>query len=114
MRSFRPICPYERLPVDRGVAALVEGSQVALFRTHDGALHAVSNLDPFSGAMVLARGILGSRGARVTVTSPVYKQAFDLTSGECLEDPAVRLDVHPVRVRDGVVEVALPAATASD
>jgi nitrite reductase (NADH) small subunit len=113
MSAFRPICPHDRLPVDRGVAALVDGTQVAVFRTSDGALHAVSNLDPFSGAMVIARGIVGSRGDRVTVASPVYKQSFDLTTGECLDDPAVRLEVHAVRVRDGVVEVALLTAALS-
>ena len=78
MSAYRSICPYDRLPVDRGVAALVDGEQVAVFRTHDDELYAVSNLDPFSGAMVMSRGIVGSRGDRPTVASPVYKQVFDL------------------------------------
>jgi nitrite reductase (NADH) small subunit len=110
--SFRLVCPYARLPVERGVAALVDGEQVAVFRTAEG-LHAVSNLDPFSGAMVLSRGIVGSRGDRPTVASPVYKQVFDLETGQCLDDPAVRLPVHHVRVRDGLVEVALEAHALS-
>jgi nitrite reductase (NADH) small subunit len=113
MSAFRLICPYTRLPVDRGVAALVDGEQVAVFRTADGTLHAVSNHDPFSGAMVLSRGIVGSRGDRPTVASPVYKQVFDLETGQCLDDPAVGLRVYPVRVRDGLVEVALPAQAQS-
>ncbi|MEX2291958.1 MAG: nitrite reductase small subunit NirD [Mycobacteriales bacterium] len=107
MSAFRSICPASRLPVDRGVAALVDGEQVAVFRTADGDLHAVSNHDPFSGAMVLSRGIVGSRGDRSTVASPVYKQVFDLATGECVDDPEVRLAVHEVRVRNGMVEVAL-------
>ena len=89
MSAFRLICPYGRLPVERGVAALVDGEQVAVFRTADGDLYAVSNSDPFSGAMVLSRGIVGSRGDRPTVASPVYKQVFDLETGQCLDDPAV-------------------------
>ena len=113
MSAFRLICPYARLPVDRGVAALVDDEQVAVFRTAAGDLHAVSNHDPFSGAMVLSRGIVGSRGTRPTVASPVYKQVFDLETGECLDDPAVRLPVHVVRVRDGIVEVALEAEAMS-
>lgn len=107
MSAYRPVCPLDRLPVDRGVVALLDGEQVALFRTGQGELYAVSNLDPFSGAMVVARGIVGSRGDRPTVTSPVYKQAFDLATGQCLDDPAVSLTPHAVRVRDGVVEVAV-------
>jgi len=107
MSQWRSICPADRLPVERGVAALVDGEQVAVFRTVDGSLHAVSNLDPFSGAMVISRGIVGSRGDRHTVASPVFKQVFDLETGACLDDPAVGLEVHPVRVVDGFVEVAL-------
>jgi len=113
MSTFRPICPWSRLPVDRGVAALVDGEQVAVFRTADEGLYAVSNHDPFSDAMVVSRGIVGSRGDRPTVASPVYKQVFDLETGRCLDDPAVTLQVHPVRVRDGVVEVALQVQALS-
>ncbi len=107
MSAYRPICPWSRLPVDRGVAALVDGEQVAVFRTADDGLHAVSNHDPFSDAMVMSRGIVGSRGDRPTIASPVYKQVFDLATGVCLDEPDVRLQVHAVRVHDGVVEVAL-------
>lgn len=77
-----------------------------MFRTADG-LHAVSNHDPFSGAMVISRGILGSGGDRQTVSSPVFKQVFDLQTGQCLDDASVSLEVHAVRVVDGLVEVAL-------
>jgi nitrite reductase (NADH) small subunit len=107
MTQWSSICPAARLPVERGVAALVDGEQVAVFRTSDGDLHAVSNHDPFSGAMVIARGIVGSRGDRPTIASPVYKQVFDLQTGQCLDDPGVRLEVHLVRVVDGIVQVAL-------
>lgn len=107
MNEWRAICPLQRLPVERGVAALIDGEQVAVFRTAENRLHAVSNLDPFSGAMVLARGIVGSRGDRRTVASPVYKQVFDLETGSCLDDPSVVLAVHDVRVTHGLVEVAL-------
>ena len=105
MTAWTSICPYARLPVERGVAALVHGEQVAVFRTADDRLHALANLDPFSGAMVLSRGIVGSRGDRATVASPMYKQVFDLGTGQCLDDPGVRLPVHGVRLHGGVVEV---------
>ena len=96
MSAFRLICPYGRLPVERGVAALVDGEQVAVFRTAEGDLHAVSNHDPFSGAMVLSRGIVGSRGDRPTVASPVYKQVFDLETGRCLTSDDASLQAKPV------------------
>lgn len=111
MSGWRAVCPVARLPVERGVAAILDGTQVALFRTREGSLHALSNLDPFSGAMVLSRGVVGSRGERPTVASPMYKQVFDLETGQCLDDPDVAVRVFPVRVSpDGTVEVAMHAA----
>lgn len=101
------VCPVERIQPERGVAALIDGVQVALFRTHDGGIYALDNRDPFSGAYVLSRGIIGTRGDVPTVVSPMYKQAFDLRDGVCLDDPAVRVPTYPVRVVDGRVEVSL-------
>jgi nitrite reductase (NADH) small subunit len=105
MSAWRPVCRLEQLPVDRGVCALLGDRQVALFRTLDGNVYAIDNRDPFSGAMVLSRGIVGGRGDAATVASPMYKQAFDLASGACLDDPAVRIPVYPVQVQDGTVHV---------
>ena len=107
MSEWRAICPAARLPVDRGVAALLDGEQVAVFRTSQQQLYAVSNEDPFTGTMVMSRGIVGSRGERCTVASPLHKQVFDLETGQCLDDVAVMLTVHDIRVSGGVVEVAL-------
>ena len=53
------VCPVERLIADRGVAALVDGVAVAVFLLADGELHTIDNVDPFSGASVLSRGIVG-------------------------------------------------------
>jgi nitrite reductase (NADH) small subunit len=103
--QWTPICRYEELQPERGVAALVDGAPVAVFRTFDGDLFALHNVDPFSGASIMSRGIVGSRGAAPTVASPMHKQVFDLRSGRCLDDPGVALPRFPVRCRDGLVEV---------
>jgi nitrite reductase (NADH) small subunit len=84
------------------------GVQAAVFRTREGVLHALSNVDPFSGAAVLSRGIMGDRGGIPTVASPMHKQVFALDTGVCLDDPQVRVPVFIVRDRDGVVEIAAP------
>lgn len=107
------VCWLRQLQPGRGVAALVGGEQVALVRTADGWVHAVGNQDPRSGAMVMSRGIVGSRGDRPTLTGPLYKQVFDLTTGECLDDPAQRLAVHEVAVVGGLVRVRLTVAAAA-
>jgi nitrite reductase (NADH) small subunit len=103
---WMPVCPLDRLEVDRGVAVLLEGGeQVALFRLHEGEVYAGQNRDPFTGAYVMSRGIVGSRGEHDVVASPMHKQTFDLRTGRCLDDDGQSLSVYPVRVRSGVVEV---------
>lgn len=99
------VCEYAELTPGRGVAALVGGEQVAIFLAGSGEVYAVGNLDPFSGAYVMSRGILGSVGAATTVASPMYKQAFDLATGVCLDDAAVALPTYPVEIVAGEVRV---------
>jgi nitrite reductase (NADH) small subunit len=101
------VCRYDVLLPERGVAALIGELQIALFRTHGGEVLAVGNQDPFSGANVMSRGIVGSRGDVPTVASPMFKQVFDLRTGACLDDPAVSLPVYQVEVVDGQVTVDL-------
>jgi nitrite reductase (NADH) small subunit len=109
--TWTRVCAIDALVPDRGAAALVDGQQVAVFRlSGTGDLHAVDHRDPFSGANVMARGLVGSRQDVPTVASPMHKQSFDLRTGQCLDDAAVSLRVWPVRVVDGWVEIA--SATA--
>jgi len=99
-------CAYDFLIPNRGVGVLLpDGAQVALFKLDDGSLHAVGNIDPFSGAAVMSRGIVGDRGGRPTVQTPIKKQAFALDDGACLDDPDVVLPVYPTRIVDGSVEI---------
>jgi NAD(P)H-dependent nitrite reductase small subunit len=83
----------------------VRGRQVAVFRLDDDSVYAIANHDPFSRANVLSRGIVGDLQGELVVASPVYKQHFSLASGRCLEDPAVRVPVFPVRLDGDVVWV---------
>jgi nitrite reductase (NADH) small subunit len=106
--SWLEVCAATRLTPNRGVAALFGEQQVAVF--HVGELDevlAIDNVDPFSGAAVMSRGIVGSVGEALTVASPVYKQRFDLRTGACIENPDVRVATFPARVIDGRVEVRL-------
>jgi nitrite reductase (NADH) small subunit len=99
------VCGYDELLPERGVAALIGDRQIALFRTYDGSVFALGNQDPVSGANVMSRGIVGSRGDVQTVASPMFKQVYDLRTGICLDDPDLVLTVYPVRVADGQVIV---------
>jgi nitrite reductase (NADH) small subunit len=99
------VCAFDALTPDRGVAALVDGEPVAVFRLGDDDVVALGNVDPFSGASVLSRGIIGSRGDVVTVASPVYKQRFDLHTGRCMDADDVAVPVHSCRTVDGWIEI---------
>jgi len=99
------ICALEDIVRDSGVAALVDGEQVAVFRLSDDRVFALGNRDPFSGANVLSRGIVGDLKGELVVASPVYKQHFSLATGRCLEDATVRIPTYVARVEDGFVVV---------
>ena len=103
------ICSLTDIVPDTGVCALLNGRHVAVFRVGDASprVYAIDNVDPNAGASVLSRGLVGSIGERVVVASPIYKQHFDLASGECLEAPEHSVAAWPARVFGGMVWVSL-------
>ncbi|GAB3646648.1 nitrite reductase (NAD(P)H) small subunit family protein [Glycomyces tarimensis] len=107
---MQDICAFDRLLPGRGAAALLaDGTQVAVFRLPDDSLFALSNRDPFTGAYVMSRGIVGDRGGEPTVASPLLKQVFSLKSGRCLDEESVALEVYAVDIADGMVRVGVTA-----
>ncbi|GGH39464.1 nitrite reductase (NAD(P)H) small subunit [Microbacterium album] len=123
------VCALSDLEVERGRAALLGDTQVALFLLADGSVRAVSNFDPYGRAHVLSRGIVGTKSlgntptpsgntrpgysesdgthAEIpTIASPLHKQAWDLRTGRVVETQgkdARDIPVWPVAVRDGDV-----------
>ncbi|MEU6844329.1 nitrite reductase small subunit NirD [Streptomyces sp. NPDC046716] len=92
------VCELSRLTPGRGVAALLpDGRQAAVFLDRAGRVHAIDNTDPFTGAAVLSRGLLGSAQGRPFVASPLLKQRFDLETGRCLDDDGVAVRAYAVR-----------------
>jgi nitrite reductase (NADH) small subunit len=111
LTTWQAVCRLDQLQPGRGVAALLGDRQIALFRLADlpegDTVHAIDNVDPCSGAAVLSRGIVGDRKGEPVVASPIYKQAFSLVTGRCLDEPDQGVAVHQVRVDDGWVQVEL-------
>ena len=103
------ICRLNDIVPDTGVCALLGGRHVAVFRVGDASpkIFAIDNVDPNAGASVLSRGLVGSIGKRIVVASPIYKQHFDLASGECIEAPEHSVATWPARVFADMVWVAL-------
>ncbi|MGW2279324.1 nitrite reductase small subunit NirD [Streptomyces sp. NPDC001770] len=92
------LCDRSLLDPGRGVAALLpDGRQVAVFLDRAGRAYAIDNRDPFTGAYVLSRGLVGSAGGRPFVASPLLKQRFDLATGACLDDDEVAVEAFELR-----------------
>lgn len=100
------LCALDDVAPGTGAAALVFGEQIALVRPRVGSgVYAISNFDPFSKAFVIARGIVGDKKGVPKIASPIFKQNFNLETGECLDDPKVRLPTYAVRTVAGRIQI---------
>lgn len=102
------VCELDDIVPNTGVCALVNEEQVAIFRVGESELYALDNYDPNAHASVLSRGLIGNLGERRVVASPIYKQHFDLRTGECLEAPEYSVRAWPVTLQDGHVLLGQP------
>lgn len=104
------VCGLADLEPFWGEAALIAGHQIAIVRLPGDRVFAVGNLDPIADAYVMSRGIVGSRGDRPTIASPLHKEVYDLETGERLGADGPGLGSYPVRVVDDRLEVLVPDA----
>ncbi|MBM7050424.1 MULTISPECIES: nitrite reductase small subunit NirD [unclassified Rothia (in: high G+C Gram-positive bacteria)] len=103
------ICSLNDLEENWGEVALIGDHQYAIFRTHDDRVYVTDHQDPNSGSLVIARGIVGEKDGKRTVTSPLYKEIYDLETGECLSGADYVLPVYEVENKDGEIFVLLDA-----
>lgn len=98
-------CAVRDLIPGAGVAAMLDGRQVAVFYLpgESPEIRALGNHDPLGSANVLARGIVGDVAGEPVVASPLYKHHFSLDTGRCLEQPDAAVPVYRVLVSDGYV-----------
>ncbi|KAA0876661.1 nitrite reductase small subunit NirD [Nitrincola tapanii] len=106
---WQEVCHLEDLVPGSGVALLLEEEGVALYYLpeHSPSVYALAHQDPFSGAEVLAYGLLCERDGRWSVAAPLYKQHFDLETGVCWEDESVSVRTWPVRIQGERVWLAI-------
>lgn len=102
------ICSEDDLQVDSGICALLGKQQIAIFyMPKDQAIYAINNLDPFSHANVLSRGLIGDINDVPMVSSPLHKQHFNLLTGQCFEDENVKVETYAIRIENQRVEIRL-------
>ncbi len=92
------LCKLQDLVPNSGVCIKVDDHQIALFYLPDESpqIYGIGNWDPIGKANVLSRGIVGDINQRLVVASPLYKQHFDLLTGDCLEQPEIKVPVYKV------------------
>ncbi|EDM66037.1 putative nitrite reductase (NAD(P)H) smallsubunit [Moritella sp. PE36] len=106
MSKWINVCRLNDITPKTGVCALVNGKQVAIFRPRDNdELFAIDNMDPFAKSNVLSRGLICEHDEQLWVASPLKKQRFNLTTGQCLENDLVSLATYKVRVNKDAVEI---------
>jgi len=104
--SWMRVCKANDISPYTGVSALILGRQVAIFRLLSD-YYAISDFDPFSGSYGLSRGSVSNHANVAKVDTPIYKKSFSLVTGECLDDPSVKLTTYPVRVVGDIVEISI-------
>lgn len=97
--DWRTVCALADIASGRGRLAVVNGTEIALMRDGD-AVFGVGNLCPHRGGQISDGTVVN--GAAIC---PLHAWDFDLTTGISPFNPADRLPTHPVRVRDGQVQV---------
>jgi len=107
-RTWKTICEQQDLIVGSGVCALLENDQqVAIFHTKLGQAFSISNWDPAGQANVLYRGIIGEDNGEIYVASPLYKERYSLSSGQCLDNDHIVIKAYQTRVIDNKVQILL-------
>jgi NAD(P)H-dependent nitrite reductase small subunit len=101
-------------PAKTGTAILYGEVQLAVFRYNEDEWYATQNMSPKKRAFVLSEGLLGNAGGVRKVACPLHKNQFSLSTGECLDDPSLKIMTFDVRVEGERVEVFLPPTSKLD
>jgi len=115
MSQWVDVCSINDLVADSGVCALIEETQVAIFyMPQDNEIFAINNYDPFGKVHVLSRGLIGDIKGVPMVSSPLYKQHFNLKTGVCFEDETVSVEAYATRITGDRVEVNIHTITSGE
>jgi nitrite reductase (NADH) small subunit len=89
------------LASDKPLGVTLDGKKIALFRVGD-------EVFATSGVCPHARGPIDcGTVANKAVTCPWHGWSFDLHSGQCTEDPDLKLATYPVRIEGDDILVEL-------
>lgn len=99
--KFVEACALTQVAPGKSLALQLEGKDVALFNA-DGEVFALENSCPHSGS-ALAGGCLSGR----VVRCPAHGLRFNVATGAHVSIPQLAVATFPVRVINGLVQVAV-------
>ena len=111
------VAKVDEIPPGGRKIVRLEGREVGIFNL-DGRFHALKSACPHQGARVCLGRVVGttmpsevaefSYGLEGRILRcPWHSWEFDITTGQSVFDPEVRLKTYPVEVADGEVVVAI-------
>ena len=99
MTRFIKVLQAEDLPIGKSAIILVDDVEIALFN-YKGEIYAVANKCPHKG------GPLGEgRVQEGVIVCPSHEWRFELKTGNSMQNPEMRVEVFPVRVKDEKIYV---------
>ena len=105
--AFVPVMSLAEIPQGRMQTRVLEGREIVICHTREG-VFALDNICTHAHARMCEGRLRATR-----LICPLHGASFDVRDGRVLGPPAVvPLATFPVRIVDGMVEVALP--TLSD
>lgn len=103
MPQWTDIGPADDFPVGAQSCLTADQTHLVVFNV-DGDLHCIANVCPHAG---LPLGDGERRG--LTITCPYHGYTYNIKNGADIDDPEYGepVNVYPVRIEDGRVQVAL-------
>ena len=100
-QEWQDLCALEEIP-EGGILTLLQSGQNLLVHRNGAQVACMQNECPHRGWPL--DGALVRDGIMMC---PYHGYDFRLATGECLTDPSLPLDMYPIRICDGRVEVRL-------
>ncbi len=104
MENWIKIASTEDCPIGRGITALIDEEQIAVFHIDKDEWYAVQNLCPHENQMVISRGLCGDQNGEPKVACPLHKNSFSLKTGCHLgEGHDWKLKTFELKIEDNLV-----------
>mgnify|MGYP000494029417 FL=1 len=102
--TWHSLIAEDRFPEDGKIAAKLGGWYVLVARTDDG-FSALNDRCTHQASL-----LSGGRIRRGAVMCPLHGARFDIVNGHCIGGAYKDLRMFPLRITDGMIEVAVPDA----